>query len=481
MGILTQYLHDKAQRHQHNLDLDREAKAGELEQAMGGLRDNLKMMPPTLDDGSPNPERQRVESDLRQTLSQYQGLWDHPVETPNMIQRFFSRVVGHKQPDQTSAIGATPATSLAVPSGALTSSLPQPAPNADLRALTDDISWIKKNVPQAEQADQILAATHKHLGAPTKNTVIHGIPGKSLLNDRDAQGNPVKDVSGDPIDANLNYLKDPMGNYYPQATKAAPAVKPSKPLKPTFHPTTGGLTTIEDANTGDVYHAGNIKQAPANVQAEWNAIQDQQATETKAKNDAEIEKETRLQSLRDAATTERERFTQDMGEYRGALQENEQSRKTLAESDRLRRLGLKAAQASDAVSDAELVYGAIHGPLGRVNEVEIQRIFGAGGLGDRFDAWAEKLATGKLPDAIRNRIINFLQQDYEARKQITDESDNRVKSLRPAKAAPTKAAPGDLKKRSNPAQPAQPSGDVTFVKDPNTGKLVPSTWLKTTQ
>lgn len=56
-----------------------------------------------------------------------------------------------------------------------------------------------------------------------------------------------------------------------------------KPYKTGYHPSTGGLAEITDPNTGVVWHAGNIAQAPPAVQSQWKAIKDQETVTAKAK------------------------------------------------------------------------------------------------------------------------------------------------------------------------------------------------------
>lgn len=63
----------------------------------------------------------------------------------------------------------------------------------------------------------------------------------------------------------------------------APGAKDKKPLDSKYHPSTGGLAEIVDPNTGAVWHAGNIAQAPLELQDRWKSIKGQEADTAKAK------------------------------------------------------------------------------------------------------------------------------------------------------------------------------------------------------
>lgn len=56
-----------------------------------------------------------------------------------------------------------------------------------------------------------------------------------------------------------------------------------KPLDSKYHPSTGGLSEIVDPNSGEVWHAGNIAQAPPELQNRWKSIKEQEAATAKAK------------------------------------------------------------------------------------------------------------------------------------------------------------------------------------------------------
>ena len=237
-----------------------------------------------------------------------------------------------------------------------------------------------------------------------------------------------------------------------------------KPLAFSFHPQTGGLTSITDPNSGAVYDVSNLETSPPEIQQRWNAIQTQQQTELKRKEEAEALRqreleERQIRAINAAADRQMQGLQNafDRGDYTTA-------RKYVAEADdkyqdaldRMNKMDLNAVAAAkgDGQADVSLLFNHIGMTLSaqsgaRITNAEIDRAIKTRSVPEGLLATWDKVSQGTfLSPAQRKQMVDLAHESVNILQQrkarVSSEYADVLKLNQPS-------SPGALKDKAKPA------------------------------
>jgi len=234
--------------------------------------------------------------------------------------------------------------------------------------------------------------------------------------------------------------------------------KPPKPLNFKSNAATGGLETIEDPNTGETYHAGNISTAPPEVKSAWQAIMAQQEQQAKGKA-AEADKRFQQGLERQNQAFQQALQKQDYGlasrtvksakdEYQAAIDRMNTMDKNIVNALK----GDQQAMLSLAYNHIGMTLGAQRGA--RINratfEEAVQSAPYLARIGAKFDERGV-LSGVTLTEDQMHQMVNLAHEKVDILKDHVERIETEYSEVLSLK----KPSPGDLKEK------AKPKGETT--------------------